>query len=177
MITGGAGGIGLAAGRRMHAEGATIVIGDIDPTAGKAAADELDGLFVPVDVSDETAVDNLFDSAADTYGSVDIAFNNAGISPPEDDLIETTELPVWQKVQDINLKSVYLSLPSGAAAHGAAAEGLDHQHRVVRRGDGFGDLADLLHRLQGRRAGDVARARSAVRAHRAFASTRCAPDR
>ena len=108
VITGGAGGIGLAAGRRMHAEGATIVVGDIDPTAGKAAADELDGLFVPVDVSDETAVDNLFDSAADTFGSVDIAFNNAGISPPEDDLIETTELPVWQTVQDINLKSVYL---------------------------------------------------------------------
>ena len=108
VITGGAGGIGLAAGRRMHAEGATIVVGDIDPTAGKAAADELDGLFVPVDVSDETAVDNLFDSAADIFGSVDIAFNNAGISPPEDDLIETTELPVWQTVQDINLKSVYL---------------------------------------------------------------------
>ena len=97
MITGGAGGIGLAAGRRMHAEGATIVVGDIDPTAGKAAADELDGSFVPVDVSDEAAVDNLFDSAADTYGSVDIAFNNAGISPPEDDLIENTELPAWQR--------------------------------------------------------------------------------
>ena len=109
VITGGAGGIGLATGRRMRAEGATIVVGDIDPTAGKAAADELDGLFVPVDVSDEAAVDNLFDTAADTYGSVDIAFNNAGISPPDDDVIETTELPAWQKVQDINLKSVYLS--------------------------------------------------------------------
>ena len=109
VITGGAGGIGLAAGRRMHAEGAKIVVGDIDPTAGKAAADELDGLFVPVDVSDEAAVNNLFDSAADTYGSVDIAFNNAGISPPEDDLIESTELPAWQKVQDVNLKSVYLA--------------------------------------------------------------------
>ena len=89
VITGGAGGIGLAAGRRMHAEGATIVVGDIDPTAGKAAADELDGTFVPVDVSDEAAVDALFDTAADTYGSVDIAFNNAGISPPDDDLSRT----------------------------------------------------------------------------------------
>jgi len=122
VITGGAGGIGLASGRRMRAEGATIVIGEIDPTAGKAAADELDGLFVPVDVSDEAAVNNLFDTAADTYGSVDIAFNNAGISPPDDDVIETTELPAWQKVQDINLKSVYLSCraalrhrPSGGA--------------------------------------------------------------
>ncbi len=109
VITGGAGGIGLATGRRMHAEGATIVVGDIDPTAGKDAADELDGMFVPVDVSDEAAVNTLFDTAADTYGSVDIAFNNAGISPPDDDVIETTELPPWQKVQDVNLKSVYLS--------------------------------------------------------------------
>jgi NAD(P)-dependent dehydrogenase (short-subunit alcohol dehydrogenase family) len=64
---------------------------------------------VPVDVSDEAAVNTLFDAAADSYGSVDIAFNNAGISPPDDDLIENTELPAWQKVQDVNLKSVYLS--------------------------------------------------------------------
>ncbi|OBG81237.1 3-oxoacyl-ACP reductase [Mycobacterium sp. NS-7484] len=109
VITGGAGGIGLAAGKRLRAEGATIVVGDIDPTTGEAAAEELDGLFVAVDVSDEGAVDQLFDTAAATFGSVDIAFNNAGISPPEDDLIETTELPAWQRVQDVNLKSVYLS--------------------------------------------------------------------
>jgi NAD(P)-dependent dehydrogenase (short-subunit alcohol dehydrogenase family) len=121
VITGGAGGIGLAAGRRMHAEGATIVVGDIDPTAGKAAADELEGLFVPVDVSDEAAVDALFDAAAETYGSVDIAFNNAGISPPDDDSIETTELPAWQKVQDVNLKSVYLC--SRAALRHMVAQG------------------------------------------------------
>ncbi|BBX93320.1 3-oxoacyl-ACP reductase [Mycolicibacterium boenickei] len=109
VITGGASGIGLATGRRLRAEGATIVVGDIDPASGEAAAEELDGLFVAVDVSDQDAVDHLFDTAAATFGSVDIAFNNAGISPPEDDLIETTELPAWQRVQDINLKSVYLS--------------------------------------------------------------------
>lgn len=108
VITGGASGIGLASARRMRAEGATIVIGDIDPEAGGAVADDVGGLFVEVDVSDEAAVGNLFDTAADTYGSVDIAFNNAGISPPDDDLIETTELPAWQRVQDVNLKSVYL---------------------------------------------------------------------
>jgi NAD(P)-dependent dehydrogenase (short-subunit alcohol dehydrogenase family) len=108
VITGGGGGIGLAAARRMRAEGAMIVIGDLDPAAGAAAAEELDGLFVPVDVSDQHAVDALFDAAAERYGAVDIAFNNAGISPPEDDLIEDTELPAWQRVQDVNLTSVYL---------------------------------------------------------------------
>jgi NAD(P)-dependent dehydrogenase (short-subunit alcohol dehydrogenase family) len=108
VITGGASGIGFAAAKRMRAEGATIVIGDIDPSTGKPAAEELDGLFVPVDVADKAAVDTLFDTAAETYGSVDIAFNNAGISPPEDDLIENTELDAWDRVQNINLKSVYL---------------------------------------------------------------------
>jgi NAD(P)-dependent dehydrogenase (short-subunit alcohol dehydrogenase family) len=108
VITGAGGGIGLATGRRMHAEGATIVVGDIDGDAGAAAADELSGLFVPTDVCDEGAVNALFDTAAQTYGRVDIAFNNAGISPPDDDLIENTELPAWQRVQDVNLKSVYL---------------------------------------------------------------------
>lgn len=108
VITGGASGIGLATAKRMHAEGATIVIGDIDPTTGKAVADDLGGLFVPVDVADQEAVDALFDTTTATYGSVDIAFNNAGISPPDDDLIENTELDAWQRVQDINLKSVYL---------------------------------------------------------------------
>jgi NAD(P)-dependent dehydrogenase (short-subunit alcohol dehydrogenase family) len=108
VVTGGGGGIGLAAARRMHAEGATVVVGDVDHEAGGAAAEEVAGLFVPVDVSDEKAVNRLFDTAAQTCGSVDIAFNNAGISPPDDDLIENTELPAWQRVQDVNLKSVYL---------------------------------------------------------------------
>ena len=108
VITGGGSGIGLAAARRMRAEGARIVVGDIDGEAGAAAAEELAGLFVPVDVSDEGAVNVLFDAAVQTYGCVDIAFNNAGISPPEDDLIENTDLPAWQRVQDVNLTSVYL---------------------------------------------------------------------
>ena len=76
--------------------------------SGAAAADEVAGLFVPVDVSDESSVNTLFDTVASSYGSVDIAINNAGISPPDDDLIENTELPAWQRVQDVNLKSVYL---------------------------------------------------------------------
>ena len=108
VITGGASGIGLATARRFAAEGATVVIGALPGDAGPAAAAEVDGLFVPVDVTDEAQVNNLFDTAQSTYGSVDIAFNNAGISPPDDDSIETTELPAWDRVQEVNLKSVYL---------------------------------------------------------------------
>lgn len=108
VITGGASGIGFATAQRLRAEGATVVIGDMDEAAGQQAAAEVEGLFIKVNVTDEAEVDNLFDLTAKTYGSVDIAFNNAGISPPDDDSIETTELPAWQKVQDVNLKSVYL---------------------------------------------------------------------
>jgi NAD(P)-dependent dehydrogenase (short-subunit alcohol dehydrogenase family) len=108
VITGGASGIGLATARRFAAEGARVVIGDLDPTTGAAAAEEVGGLFVKVNVADKEEVDALFDTAAREYGSVDIAFNNAGISPPDDDSIETTELPAWDRVQEVNLKSVYL---------------------------------------------------------------------
>lgn len=108
VITGGASGIGLATARRFAAEGATVVIGDMNPESGEAAAAEVGGLFVKVNVTDEAEVNTLFDTAQATYGSLDIAFNNAGISPPDDDSIETTELPAWDKVQEVNLKSVYL---------------------------------------------------------------------
>lgn len=108
VVTGGANGIGLAAARRMAAEGARLVIGDRDAEAGEQAAAELEGLFVPVDVTSEQEVNHLFDAAAEHFGRVDIAFNNAGIMPPDDDSIETTELPAWQRVQDVNLTSVYL---------------------------------------------------------------------
>jgi NAD(P)-dependent dehydrogenase (short-subunit alcohol dehydrogenase family) len=108
VITGGASGIGLATARRLRAEGANIVIGDMDPVTGAKAAEEVEGIFVAVNVTDEAQVDNLFDEAVKKFGTLDIAFNNAGISPPDDDSIETTELPAWQKVQDVNLKSVYL---------------------------------------------------------------------
>jgi NAD(P)-dependent dehydrogenase (short-subunit alcohol dehydrogenase family) len=108
VITGGASGIGLATARRFAAEGATVVIGDFNADAGEKAAAEVGGLFVKVDVTNEAEVNNLFDTAQSTYGSLDIAFNNAGISPPDDDSIETTELPAWDRVQDVNLKSVYL---------------------------------------------------------------------
>ena len=108
VITGGASGIGLATARRFAAEGATVVIGDFNEETGERAAAEVGGLFVQVDVTNKEQVDHLFDTAASTYGSVDVAFNHAGISPPDDDSIETTELDAWDRVQQVNLTSVYL---------------------------------------------------------------------
>ena len=70
--------------------------------------DEVGGLFVKVDVTDAEQVEALFKTAYDTYGSVDIAFNNAGISPPDDDSILETGLEAWKRVQEVNLTSVYL---------------------------------------------------------------------
>ena len=108
VITGGCSGIGLATARRFAQEGARVVIGDLDDSRGPAVAQELDGRYLHTDVTDEAQVNALFADAQQSYGSVDVAFNNAGISPPEDDSILTTELAAWKRVQEVNLTSVYL---------------------------------------------------------------------
>jgi NAD(P)-dependent dehydrogenase (short-subunit alcohol dehydrogenase family) len=108
VVTGAGSGIGLASCRRMASEGAKIVAVDIDEHAGKAVAEETGGQFIAADVADETEVRRLFDAVAAEYGRIDIAFNNAGISPPEDDSILTTGIDAWRRVQEVNLTSVYL---------------------------------------------------------------------
>ncbi|MFG1923599.1 3-oxoacyl-ACP reductase [Cryptosporangium sp. NPDC048952] len=108
IVTGGGSGIGLATVRRFASEGARVVVADVDSDAGKAAADEVGGIFVRTDVTSETEVAAMVAAAVDTYGRLDIAFNNAGISPPDDDSILSTGLDAWRRVQDVNLTSVYL---------------------------------------------------------------------
>ena len=108
VITGAASGIGRATARRFAAEGARVVVADLDTANGTTLAGEIGGLFVAVDVADETSVRALYETTTATYGGIDVLFNNAGISPPEDDSILTTDLAAWRKVQDINLTSVYL---------------------------------------------------------------------
>jgi len=108
VVSGAGSGIGLASARRMAAEGARVVAVDIDKVAGQAAAEETSGVFMAADVSSEEDVRRLFDDVAGEFGRIDIAFNNAGISPPEDDSILTTGIDVWRRVQEINLTSVYL---------------------------------------------------------------------
>jgi NAD(P)-dependent dehydrogenase (short-subunit alcohol dehydrogenase family) len=108
VITGAASGIGLASARRLAAEGARVVVADVDEEAGRLAADEVHGRFVRADVTSDDDVRRLYELTASRYGRIDIAFNNAGISPPDDDSILTTGLAAWRRVQEVNLTSVYL---------------------------------------------------------------------
>jgi NAD(P)-dependent dehydrogenase (short-subunit alcohol dehydrogenase family) len=112
VVTGGCSGIGLATVERFVEEGARVVIGDIDEERGHVVVGQLGGeevaTFVRVDVTEKEQVDALFATAKERFGSVDVAFNNAGISPPEDDSILDTDLDAWRRVQEVNLTSVYL---------------------------------------------------------------------
>ena len=108
VVTGAGSGIGLATAERFAAEGAKVVCVDVDEAAGKKAADSVDGLFVRADVTSDEDVQGMYAAAVGAYGGIDIAFNNAGISPPDDDSILTTGLDAWKRVQGVNLTSVFL---------------------------------------------------------------------
>jgi NAD(P)-dependent dehydrogenase (short-subunit alcohol dehydrogenase family) len=113
VITGGASGIGRAMCERFAAEGAKVAVADLDQAGGTALARAIDGMFVEVDVTSAPAVEALYQSVAERYGGIDICCNNAGISPPDDDSILDTGLDAWQRVQEVNLTSVYLCCKYG----------------------------------------------------------------
>jgi NAD(P)-dependent dehydrogenase (short-subunit alcohol dehydrogenase family) len=113
IITGAASGIGRATAVRFAAEGAKVVVADLADEAGAALASELGGLYVHVNVADEESVKAMFAATVEAFGGLDILFNNAGISPNDDDSILTTGVDAWQRVQDVNLKSVYLCCKYG----------------------------------------------------------------
>ncbi|WP_347354912.1 3-oxoacyl-ACP reductase [Intrasporangium sp.] len=108
VVTGGCSGIGLATVRRFVREGARVVVGDVDAGGGARVAAQTGALFVSVDVTSQEQVEHLFRVAKDAHGRIDVAFNNAGISPPEDDSILETDLAAWRRVQEVNLTSVFL---------------------------------------------------------------------
>jgi len=113
VITGAASGIGRASARRFAAEGAHVVVADLDEDGGTALAEEIDGLFVRSDVTVAEDVQGMYAAAVERFGGLDVCFNNAGISPPDDDSILETELDAWRRVQEVNLTSVYLCCKYG----------------------------------------------------------------
>jgi NAD(P)-dependent dehydrogenase (short-subunit alcohol dehydrogenase family) len=113
VITGAASGIGRASARRFAAEGAHVVVADLDEDGGTALAKEIDGLYVRADVTDAGDVQAMYATAVERFGGLDVCFNNAGISPPDDDSILETEIDAWRRVQEVNLTSVYLCCKYG----------------------------------------------------------------
>jgi NAD(P)-dependent dehydrogenase (short-subunit alcohol dehydrogenase family) len=108
VITGAASGIGRASALRFAKEGARVVVADLADEPGTAIAAEIGGLYVHTEVTDPASVEAMYAAALERFGALDICFNNAGISPPEDDSILETELDAWRRVQEVNLTSVYL---------------------------------------------------------------------
>ena len=108
IVTGGGSGIGLATVRRLAEEGANVVVVDVSDESGTAAAEGVGGHYIRCDVTDAEQVEAMVAEANARFGSVDVAFNNAGISPPDDDSILDTGLDAWRRVQDVNLTSVFL---------------------------------------------------------------------
>ena len=106
VITGASGGIGSAAVEVFRREGATV--------AGIDLADDSPGdLALAVDVTDEAAVRDMFAAVRERFGRIDVIFNNAGISPSDDGSVLDTTLETWQRVQDVNLRSVFLCCRHG----------------------------------------------------------------
>ena len=165
VITGAASGIGAETARLFAEEGATC--GRRRPRAEGAEGE----LALEADVTDEEQVRGMYGRADEEFGRIDVLFNNAGINPPEDERCSTPTVEAWQRVQDVNVRSVFLCCKHGIPHLLEARRRIGHQHRLVRRRDGRGDLADLLHRVQGRGAVHVARDGGRVRPPRACAST------
>ncbi|HEU4975204.1 MAG TPA: 3-oxoacyl-ACP reductase [Baekduia sp.] len=106
VVTGAAGGIGAATVAAFQREGARV-----------AGVDLVDGapgdLSLAVDVTEEFAVQQMYAQVLEEYGRIDILFNNAGISPDDDTSVLETTFEAWQRVQDVNLKSVFLCCKHG----------------------------------------------------------------
>jgi len=106
VITGAASGIGATSAQLFAAEGAQV--------AGVDVATGAEGdLAIEADVTDEGQVREMYERVRRELGHIDVLFNNAGISPPDDGSVLDTSLEAWQRVQDVNLRSVFLCCKHG----------------------------------------------------------------
>jgi NAD(P)-dependent dehydrogenase (short-subunit alcohol dehydrogenase family) len=106
VITGAAGGIGAETARLFRSEGAKVVGVDL------SESEDVD-LALTADVTDDDAVRGMYERTKEELGRIDVLFNNAGISPTDDASVLDTSLEAWQRVQDVNLKSVFLCCKHG----------------------------------------------------------------
>jgi NAD(P)-dependent dehydrogenase (short-subunit alcohol dehydrogenase family) len=106
VITGAASGIGATTAELFEAEGATVVGVDL-------AEDSVGSLKLAADVTDEEQVKRTYARTREELGHIDVLFNNAGIAPEDDGSVLDTSLEAWQRVQDVNLKSVFLCCKHG----------------------------------------------------------------
>jgi NAD(P)-dependent dehydrogenase (short-subunit alcohol dehydrogenase family) len=114
VITGAGGGMGREAALLFCEEGAQVCVADVDADAAeKTAAEAGDAFAIKVDVADSESVREMYEQTAARFGGIDVLYNNAGISPPDDDSILVTEPDAWQRVQDVNTKGVYLCCKHG----------------------------------------------------------------
>jgi 3(or 17)beta-hydroxysteroid dehydrogenase len=124
IVTGAASGIGRAAALVLAREGAAVVLADVNVAEGERAAAEIreaggTALFVPTDVADPQALQALVDRTVEAFGHLEIVFNNAGIMPAG--TVLTTSLDTWERVMQVNLRSVFLLSQAAARAMLAGA--------------------------------------------------------
>lgn len=110
IVTGGASGIGFASARRLGEAGAAVLVADLNPETGKKKTKELASAgykadFVKCDVTQETDVTNVVDTAVKTFGGLDIMVNNAGIYPIKP--ITEMDVETWDRIMDINMKGLF----------------------------------------------------------------------
>jgi NAD(P)-dependent dehydrogenase (short-subunit alcohol dehydrogenase family) len=114
VITGAASGIGREAALLFADEGAKVCVADVAEEAGEQTAAQCrEAFFQRVDVTDPDSVTAMYRAAGERWGGIDALYNNAGISPDDDASILETEPDAWQRVQDVNLKGVYLCCKHG----------------------------------------------------------------
>lgn len=110
VITGSGGGMGREAALLFSEEGASVCVADVNEEGGEKTVAECSGdaFFFRVDVTDPDSVKQMYEETASRFGGIDVLYNNAGIMPDDDSSILETEVDAWQRVQDVNLKGVYL---------------------------------------------------------------------
>ncbi|HEY1353386.1 MAG TPA: glucose 1-dehydrogenase [Ktedonobacteraceae bacterium] len=113
VITGSASGMGQVAAEIFAREGARVVVGDIAALAGEETVHRIrsfggQAIFVQTDVAHEEQVKRLIAAALETFGQIDILYNNAGIMPEEDGSVAALSEVTWQHILDVNLKSTFL---------------------------------------------------------------------